>query len=105
MRFREAVGNGRGPERLAWTALCGFLLLCLPLFVCLPLWADVTLYDLAARSVLRGGVHYRDIFDTNLPGMLWLHLAVRAALGWSTEALRLVDISVFALSVLLLARW
>jgi hypothetical protein len=105
MRFREAVGNGRWPEILAWTALCGFLLLCLPLFLCLPLWADVTLYDLAARSVLRGGVHYRDIFDTNLPGMLWLHLAIRSVLGWRSETIRAVDVVVVAAILCLLVRW
>jgi hypothetical protein len=64
-----------------------------------------TLYDLCARNVLAGGVPYRDVFDTNPPGMLWLHLLVRTLFGWSSEALRLADFVVFALVVALLALW
>jgi hypothetical protein len=88
----------------AWIALALLLFIALPLFVCMPVWIDVSLYDLAACNVLRGGVHYRDLFDTNLPGMLWMHLAVRSVFGWSTEALRLVDIFLFAISVYFLTR-
>jgi hypothetical protein len=76
-----------------------------PLFLCMPPWADVTLYDVAARNVLRGGVHYRDVFDTNTPGMVWAMAAVRVALGWSYEALRAVDLAVMAAAVWLLAGW
>jgi hypothetical protein len=89
----------------AWLTMALLMLLALPLFLCMPVWIDASLYDLAARNVLHGGVHYRDLFDTNLPGMLWLHLVVRSALGWSTEALRLVDILLFGLSGWLLGRW
>jgi hypothetical protein len=71
----------------------------------MPLWADVTLYDLAARNVLRGGVAYRDVFDTNLPGMVWLHVAARSLVGWSPGALRLVDLAIVTGIFLLLARW
>jgi hypothetical protein len=88
-----------------WTALAVLLTAGLPLFLCMPLWADATLYDLCARNVLTGGIHYRDVFDTNLPGMLWLHLLVRGLLGWSSEALRLADFLVYAGVVVLLARW
>ncbi len=104
MLFRGAIGRGRWSSAFAWTTLGVFLLLGLPLFLCLPLWADVTLYDLAARAVLRGGVHYRDIFDTNLPGMVWLHLAVRTLLGWRSEAIRAVDVLIVAGIVGLLVR-
>jgi hypothetical protein len=89
----------------AWITLALLLLIALPLFVCMPVWIDASLYDLAARNVLRGGVPYRDLFDTNLPGMLWAHLAVRGLFGWSTEALRLVDIFLFAISVYFLTRF
>ena len=58
-----------------------------PLFLCMPLWNDVTLHDMAVRSMLRGGVHYRDVFDTNLPGIDWLMAGVRFAAGWRSEAL------------------
>lgn len=77
----------------------------LPSFLCAPLWADVTLYDLAARAVLRGGTHYRDVFDTNLPGMVWAHVAVRTLFGWSNEAIRAVDFAIVAGTVAVLAKW
>jgi hypothetical protein len=92
-------------ELPAWVALLLLTLLGLPLFLCMPLWADTTLYDLAARNLLNGGIHYRDIFDTNLPGMVWLHAGVRALLGWSSEALRAVDFLVFCGIAGLLAVW
>ena len=85
------------PARRAWRAgavalrlvhlvcLGALLLLALPLFVAMPLWCDVTLYDVAAWNVLHGGTHYRDVFDTNMPGVVWIHVAVRGLLGWSAR--------------------
>jgi hypothetical protein len=90
---------------LAWACLLAFLVTALPLFVCMPLWADATLYDLAARNVLAGGVHYRDILDTAPPGMLWLHLGVRQLFGWRSETLRFADLVVVGTIVWLLVRW
>ena len=90
-------------EAAGWLVLAALLVAGLPLFVCMPLWPDVTLYDLAARNVLRGGVHYRDIFDTNLPGMVWLHALVRSLFGWSSEAMRAADAVVVALTTAALA--
>ncbi len=76
-----------------------------PLFVCMPPWNDVTLHDLAARSILRGGVHYRDVFDTNLPGIDWSMAAVRAVFGWSYEVMRAVDLVMIATIVVVLCGW
>jgi hypothetical protein len=90
-------------ERCAWICLGALLLLGLPLFLCMPLWCDVTLYDVAARNVLNGGVHYRDVFDTNMPGVVWIHALVRSLAGWSTEAMRLFDAAVLTAITLLLA--
>jgi len=81
-----------------------FLVAGVPLFLRMPLWCDITLYDMAARAVLTGGVHYRDVFDTNLPGYVWLLTAIRSAVGWSSEAVRAVDLAVFAATVFLLDR-
>lgn len=78
------------------------LLAGVPLFLCLPPWNDVTLHDLAARSILHGGVHYRDIFDTNLPGIDWSMALIRAGFGWSSEALRVWDLLIVAASSVLL---
>src|SRR5262249_44993775 len=74
-------------------------------FLCMPLWNDVNHYDLCARTLLRGGVLYRDVFDNNLPGIIWMQAAVRAALGWRPEALRLPGFGIMALGVLLLLGW
>jgi hypothetical protein len=96
------------PWRLAsagWLTALAVLGVGVPLFVRMPLWCDATLYDVAAYNVLSGGVHYRDVFDTNPPGFVWLLCGVRSVLGWSPEALRAVDLAVvLAISVLLL-RW
>lgn len=77
----------------------------LPLFLRMPPWVDNTWYDLCARSVLRGEVVYREIFWHGLPGMIWLQTAVRAAFGWSSEALRAVDAAVVGATVWILAAY
>jgi hypothetical protein len=92
-------------EIIAWTALAVLLIAGLPLFFCMAPWLDVTLYDIAARTVLRGGVPYRDIFDTNLPGPLWVHMLVRSTLGYRSEVLRIVDAGIVGVSIILLVNW
>jgi hypothetical protein len=77
-----------------WALLLAYLALVLPLFVCEGLHSDVTMWDLNTRTVLRGGVLYRDTDENNFPGMLWPLLIVRSTLGWSSEALRLVDFGI-----------
>ena len=79
---------------LPWLVAVPALVAGLPLFLRMPPWCDLTLYDVAARNLLAGGVHYRDVFDTNLPGFVWLLAGVRAVFGWSTEAVRLVDLAI-----------
>jgi hypothetical protein len=81
------------------------LIVGLPLFVCMPLTFDALHYDLCARRLLSGRVLYRDIFDNNLPGIIWMQAAVRTVLGWRPEALRLADFGIMSLVVLLLLRW
>jgi len=75
-----------------------------PLFLRMPPWCDLTLYDVAARNILSGGVHYRDVFDTNMPGFVWLLALVRWLFGWSVEAVRAVDLAIVAGIVLVLDR-
>jgi len=102
---------GRGhflPWRSAtagWVAAAAILVLGVPLFLRMPLWVDATLYDVAARTVLAGGVHYRDVFDTNPPGFVWAMCAVRSTLGSSMEAVRAIDLAVVAVVAGLLLRW
>ncbi|HLW68031.1 MAG TPA: hypothetical protein VKS79_22125 [Gemmataceae bacterium] len=87
------------------TVLAIVLVIGVPIFMRLPIWLDCSLYDIAARNLQRGGVHYRDVFDTNLPGMVWLHLLVRSTCGWSSEALRTWDFGILTIIVGLLYFW
>lgn len=80
------------------------LLIGLPLFLRMPLWCDLTLYDMAARNLLAGGVHYRDLFDTNLPGFVWLLTGLRAAFGFGAFQLRCADLLIVAAIVVLVDR-
>ena len=75
-----------------------------PLFVCMPLWVDATHYDICARNLLEGGVHYRDTLDPNFPGVVWIHVAVRQLFGCSSEALRAFDLAIFSGIVWLVCR-
>src|SRR5687768_14319118 len=86
---------------LGWLAAILVFAAGVPLFLCMPPWNDVTLHDMAVRSMLRGGVHYRDVFDTNLPGIDWLMAGVRFAFGWSYEVLRAADLVVMTGAVVL----
>ena len=86
----------RLPLALSLVCLAAVLAIGLPLFLRTPIWVDVTYHDLSAWNVLHGGVHYRDVFETNLPGMVWLHAVVRPVIGWSHEAIRVADLLVLA---------
>ena len=90
--------TSRGP---VWIALLIWLLLATPLFVSLPLNCDTALYDVQARCVLAGGVAYRDVLEPNLPGALWIHMAVRSVAGWSSEMMRFADLLVVSAVLLL----
>src|SRR4051812_34634937 len=91
--------------QLSWATLLVLLAVGLPLFLRMPLYQDVSFYDVGARNLLEGGIHYRDIADNNLPGMVWLHAAIRSALGWKSETLRLIDFLIVTLIVGLLMLW
>lgn len=79
-------------ERSVCVTLYIWLLLAVPLYVGMPLNCDTALYDVQARTVLNGGTAYRDIIEPNLPGVLWIHLAIRTTAGWSSEAMRMADL-------------
>jgi hypothetical protein len=103
----SSIASHHVPPRLAralWLIVGLFLLANVPAFLRMGLDADATFWDLCARNVLRGGTHYRDAAENNLPGMLWLHLAIRGALGWSSEALRFADLLVIVTIVMLLQK-
>src|SRR5580704_13900981 len=75
-----------------WLVAVVFLIVGIPLFLRMPLWCDATLHEISARNMLSGGVHYRDVFDTNPPAFGWMLCAVRVTLGPTSEALRFVDL-------------
>lgn len=101
----KAVGR-----REAWSpALAALTLIvlfaaCGPLFVCQPPWVDVTFFDLCARTVLRGGTLYKDVFLHGPPGMVLLQAGLRWLVGWSSEAWSAADLVVVAAVVYLLTR-
>ena len=70
----------------------------------MPLWCDATLYQTAAQSVLSGGVHYRDTFDTNPPGFVWAMCAVYTLIGSESESLRIADLLVSCGAMIALLR-
>ena len=75
-----------------------------PNFLQLTLTPDAVLYDVQARCLLEGGVLYRDVLEPNLPGVVWIHVAVRSVAGWSPEVLRMFDLIVVGCSCWLLVR-
>jgi hypothetical protein len=88
---------------LGWLTTVAALAFGVPLFLQLPPWCDLTLYQVAARNLLDGGVLYRDVFDTNLPGFVWAVAAIQAVFGESVVAIRVVDLVVVAAAAALLA--
>jgi len=93
------------PWRSVWLPriIAGVVLFAgLPLYLRMPLWCDLTLYDMAARNLLQGGVHYRDVFDTNLPGFVWLLAGIRSIVGFGAFPLRVVDLVIVSGVVLLI---
>src|SRR3954463_12100385 len=92
--WRSAAGG--------WAVAALVLVAGVPLFLCMPPWNDVTLHDMVARTILRGGVLYRDVFDTNLPGIGWWRAGIRYLFGWSYEVLRAADLLVIGATVAVL---
>jgi hypothetical protein len=90
------------PAGWSLAALILLLLISLPIVVCMPLTSDTVLYDLQAKSILQGGVMYRDILEPNLPGAVWIHLLIRSVGGWSSEIIRSVDLLIVSVACLTL---
>jgi len=90
---------------LAWFCLGTLLLIAVPQFLCSPLTNDASYYDIQARTALRGGVLYRDMVEPNLPGVVWIHMAVRSVAGWSSEILRTFDLVLFLTTASLFGVW
>jgi len=99
------IGQSSGVTWVAAVIFMLILILNVPLFIRMPVATDVVLYDLQAQMVLNGGTLYKDMFETNLPGIVWLHMLVRSIVGMSSDAIRSVDLVNFSGSALLLMMW
>ncbi|MGL4420901.1 MAG: hypothetical protein ACRCZF_09575, partial [Gemmataceae bacterium] len=87
-----------------WGLLAILLIHGVPLFLRMPPWCDLTLYDVAAQNIMRGGTHYEDVFDTNLPGFVWLLVIIRRVFGPSLEVVWVIDLVIVSTIVWLLHR-
>jgi hypothetical protein len=74
-----------------------------PLFVCMPLWVDCTFFDIVARSVLRGERVYQQFFLHGPPGMILVTAGLRSLIGWRSEAIRVIDLTIVAMIFWLLS--
>ena len=95
------------PWRSVWLARAVALValvVVVPLFLRTPPWCDLTLYQMAARNILNGGTHYKDIFDTNLPGFVWALTVIQWVFGESVVAVRAADLLIVTGIVCLLDR-
>lgn len=95
------------PWRSVWAAralAAAALAVGVPLFLRMPPWCDLTLYQMAARNLLEGGTHYKDIFDTNLPGFVWALTLIQWVFGESVLAVRAADLLIVAGVVALVDR-
>ena len=102
---RSMLGTRRWPEVAGWLALAAVLVLLVPLFLRMPLMVDAVFYDTCALHVLRGGALERDFLFLVPPAMVWSMATVRALLGDSSEAMRMVDLGIVAVEVGLLVLW
>ena len=56
---------------------------------------DTYAFDLYLHGMQEGKVLYRDMIENNLPGVMWVHGITRSLFGWSSVAMRAVDITRF----------
>lgn len=90
-----------------WVCVAAFLVfavIAVPMFVCSPVTSDTSLFDVQAMTAMKGGVLYRDVLEPNLPGIVWVHIALRSVIGWSSEAIRIADLLIFAATIFLLSQ-
>ena len=105
MNSESLQSNNPLCPRWVWvTASLVFLTIAVPLFVCSPVTSDTSLFDVQALTAMKGGVLYRDVLEPNLPGIVWVHIALRSVIGWSSEAIRMADLLIFGLTIFLLSR-
>jgi hypothetical protein len=102
-----AAGRVRsvGPTVVMSLLIAAWFVIQVPAFLCMGLDIDINMYDVMARRVMAGDAHYRDLLETNFPGIVWLHILIRSVFGWSSVALRAADLAIVAGIVGLLTNW
>jgi hypothetical protein len=90
-----AKSSGRGRCLLLAAIIC-LIVVNLPAFIRLGPDSDNNVYDLAARNILWGMVPYRDTFENNFPGVVWMLMGLRSVFGWSSEILFAFDFALVA---------
>lgn len=76
-----------------------------PPFLCMGLDCDTIAFDLYLRGMQEGKILYRDMTENNLPGVMWVHGVTRELFGWSSVAIRAVDLVLVGGALTLLACW
>ena len=89
---------------IAGGVLAGLVIAMGPLYVCMPPWVDTTFFDITAKSVLAHEAVYREYLLHGPPGMLLVQSLFRWLIGWSSEALRLLDLFIIGGIIAWLAR-
>jgi Dolichyl-phosphate-mannose-protein mannosyltransferase len=74
------------------------LLLGLPTLI-VPLYTDQTVFALAARTILSGGVPYRDLWDVKSPGVYFVYALAFIPLGQHMVSVRILDLANTALAM------
>jgi hypothetical protein len=104
-RFLHWLRVLASPAGAGCLCLALFLLLYLPSFLCMPPHIDISFFSVCARTVAKGGVLERDVLWFWFPGMAWILVLLQPVIGWSSEALQLLDFLFFTGIVWLLTRW
>lgn len=86
-------------------ALLAVLVANVPPFLCMGLDCDTIAFDLYLRGMQEGKILYRDMTENNLPGVMWIHGITRELFGWSSVAIRAVDLVLIGSGLVLLAFW
>ena len=74
------------------------LLLGLPTLI-VPFYTDQSVFALAARTILSGGMPYRDLWDVKSPGIYFIYTLAFLPLGQHMVSIRILDLANTALAM------
>lgn len=88
---RRNTGSAHWPVWAQALGIAGLLLVAVS-YLRWPLWPDHSLYLVMGRYWLGGLQPYRDVFDQNWPGTIWISQAILTLFGPTPQAVRLFDL-------------